>query len=79
MRFIFATGILIALCASAAAATAHHARSRVAHHGMFHSRQDPSGAWARFPAPGWPYQRPARPDRFDDTPSYDDPSKRGGA
>jgi hypothetical protein len=83
MRFILATGItltgvLITSCVSASAAAVHHARPRVAHYGVYHPHAGVRGAWARFPGPGESYETPRLPGRFDDTPSYDDPSKRGG-
>jgi len=62
MRSVLAFGILIALCASADAATGHHSKPR---HVVVRPLQavDP-----RFP-----------PVLEDQTPRYDDPSKRGGA
>jgi hypothetical protein len=63
MRTFLALGLLITLCASANAATAHHA--------WHHVIVGPSQSWA-YPAP--------RPQvHYDDTPSYDDPSKFGGS
>jgi hypothetical protein len=62
MRTFLALGLLITLCASASAATAHH------------SRHD---AIVR-PSQGWAYAAPRPPIDYDDTPSYDDPSKFGG-
>jgi hypothetical protein len=63
MRSFLALGLLITLCASASAATVHHAR----HHVIIH------------PDLGWAYAAPRPPDRYDDTPSYNDPSKFGGS
>ena len=60
MRSLFALVLLIALGASASAATVHHARAR--HHVVV--RHSPV-----FAVP---------PVRYDDTPSYNDPSKFGG-
>jgi hypothetical protein len=62
MRSLLALGLLITLCASASAATVHHSRHRVIVH--------PSQAWA--------YAAPRPPINYDDSPSYDDPSKFGG-
>jgi hypothetical protein len=82
MRVVLALGLLLALCASADAAKAHHAKSR--HMIVREGRAFP---W-RSPAPGWAYAplgsplyrsyAAPRPDPYDDTPSYDDPSKFGG-
>jgi hypothetical protein len=63
MRSFLAIGLLITLCASASAATVHHARERVI--------VRPSEAWA--------YAAPRPPIHYDDTPSYNDPSKYGGS
>jgi hypothetical protein len=63
MRSFFALGLLITLCASASAATVHHARRHVIVH--------PSDAWA--------YAPPRAAVHYDDTPSYNDPSKYGGS
>ena len=62
MRFFLALGLLITLCASASAATVHHSRHNVI---IRHSQ-------------GWAYAAPRPPIDYDDTPSYDDPSKFGG-
>ena len=82
MRFVLALGLLIALVASANAARVHHPKPR---HVVVRSGQ--ALPWG-FAQPGWayaPYRSPAygayaapRPDPYDDTPSYDDPSKFGG-
>ena len=63
MRSFLASGLLITLCASASAATMHH------------SRHVPSQGYT---VPGWAYAAPRSPIHYDDTPSYDDPSKFGG-
>jgi hypothetical protein len=63
MRPFLALGLLITLCASASAATVHHAR----HHVLVH------------PSLGWAYAAPRPQVHYDDTPSYDDPSKYGGS
>jgi hypothetical protein len=63
MRSFLALGLLITLCASASAAMMHH------------SRHVPSQGYA---VPGWAYAAPRSPIHYDDTPSYDDPSKYGG-
>jgi hypothetical protein len=63
-RFVLALGLLVGLCASAHAATVRHSKPR--HVIVRHSQ----GATPRFVVP---------PARYDDTPSYDDPSKFGGA
>jgi hypothetical protein len=62
MRSFLALGLLITLCASASAATLHDSR----HHVI-----------AR-PSQGWAYAAPRPPVHYDDTPSYNDPSKFGG-
>jgi hypothetical protein len=63
MRCFLALGLLITLCASANAATVHHSR----HHVIVH------------PGLGWAYAAPRPPVYYDDTPSYNDPSKYGGS
>jgi hypothetical protein len=65
MRSVLALGLLIALCGSANAAKVHHHfKSREAILRNSHAAIPP-----RFLAP---------PIRYDDTPSYNDPSKWGG-
>lgn len=73
MRSALALGLLMALSASADASTVHHARIRYHHHVFL-----PRGVTSSFAAvPNWTY-RPPRPSlHYDDTPSYDDPSKLG--
>jgi len=63
MRTFLAIGLLITLCVSASAATLHHPR----YHVMVHSDQ------------GWAYAAPRPSVHYDDTPSYNDPSKYGGS
>jgi hypothetical protein len=63
MRSLLALGLLITLSASANATTAHH----LPHH-----------VFAR-PSQAWAYAAPRPPVYYDDTPSYDDPSKYGGS
>lgn len=64
MRFsVLALGLLVALCASANAATVHHAKPR--HFIMRYSQ----GVVPHFVVP---------PARYDDVPRYNDPSKFGG-
>lgn len=65
MRSFLALGLLITLGASASAATMHHSR---------HVIVLPSQGYA---VPGWAYAAPRPPVHYDDTPSYDDPSKSG--
>ena len=61
-----ALGMLITPCASASAATVHRSR-----HVIVHRSQG-------YAVPGWAYAAPRPPVHYDDTPSYDDPSKFGG-
>jgi hypothetical protein len=74
MRTLLAVGFLISLTACASAAPLHgtHTRHRVVtHHGQTVSLGD-------FAVPRESYAA-ARPQTYyDDTPSYDDPSKLGG-
>jgi hypothetical protein len=71
MRSVLVLGLLIAISASAQAATVHH----YTRHQDFISPRVASGFDA---VPGWAYE-PARPSiRYDDVPSYNDPSKFGG-
>jgi hypothetical protein len=72
MRFVLALSLLIALCASANAATAHHAKRRHVTVGP-NQRVIPS-----FAAPTWNGDPRNPPVLEDQTPSYDDPSRRGG-
>jgi len=66
MRSFLTLGLLIALSASASAATMHHSRHVI----VYPSQGDA--------VPGWAYAAPRPAARYDDTPSYDDPSKFGG-
>ena len=63
MPSFLALGLLISLCASATAATLHHSRQHVIVH----------------PSESWAYAGPPSPVHYDDTPSYNDPSKYGGS
>jgi hypothetical protein len=63
MRSFLALGLLITLCASASAATVHHSRHYV----------------IVRPSQSWAYAASRPPAHYDDTPSYDDPSKFGGS
>jgi hypothetical protein len=72
MRSVLALGLLIVLSASANAATVHHWRTR-------HRDIIRPGAISSFAAaPGWAYAQPRPSVHYDDTPSYNDPSKFGG-
>ena len=74
MRSLMTVGFLIWLTACASAAPIHgaHARHRaVAHHGPVVSPGD-------FVIPREAYAAPPPPISFNDTPSYNDPSKFGG-
>lgn len=62
MRSLLAFGLLITLCASASAATVRHSQ----HHFLIRHSYGWADAVARAPM------------HYDDTPSYDDPSKFGG-
>jgi hypothetical protein len=67
MRSFLALGLVITLCTSVSAAPEHHSR----HHVIV----PPSHGYA---VPGWTYAAPRPPLHYDDTPSYNDPSKFGG-
>jgi hypothetical protein len=72
MRAFLALSLLMAVCTSANAAGVHRKQPQLT--SLAVSSQ---GLVAR-PVPGWAYAAP-RPDvRYDDTPSYNDPSKFGG-
>jgi hypothetical protein len=73
MRSILALGFLIALGASADAATLHHFRAR---HHLFIS---PNVASSFAAVPDRDYERLPPAVRYDDAPSYNDPSKFGGS
>jgi hypothetical protein len=72
MRSVLALGLLITLCASANATTVHHSKLR-------HLIVRPDQALTLGHAvSSWAYA-PARPPvHYNDTPSYNDPSKFGG-
>jgi hypothetical protein len=71
MRSVLVLGLLIAVSASAQAATAHH------HYTRHHVFISPRVASSFDAVPGW--AEPPRPSiRYDDVPSYNDPSKYGG-
>jgi hypothetical protein len=70
MRPFLILGLSITLCASANAATVNHSR----HHVIFR----PSRGWAYAAPRPWTYAAPGPRIDYDDTPSYDDPSKFGG-
>ena len=67
MRSFLALGLLITLCAPASAAWEQHSR----HHVIVRHSQG-------YAVPGWAYAAPRPPLHYDDTPSYNDPSKFGG-
>ena len=72
MRPVLALGLLMALCAPAEAAGMHHRTPPL---------RSPAVSSQGFPdrtASGWSYGAPPANLRYDDTPSYNDPSKRGG-
>jgi len=71
MRSILALGFLIALSASADAATLHHFRAR---HHLFIG-PNVASSFAAVPD----YERLPPAVRYDDAPSYNDPSKFGGS
>ncbi len=72
MRAFLALGLLVVMWASVGAAPAHHTKPRL------RSPSIPNHGFVGRPIPGWSYAAP-RPDiRYDDTPSYNDPSKFGG-
>jgi hypothetical protein len=70
MRSILAFGLLIALCTSADAATGHHSRAH--HHVVIPAAV--ASTFASVPRPAYAQPRV----HYDDTPSYNDPSKFGG-
>ena len=70
MRSLLSLGLLLALCASASAATVHHPR---------HDLIARSGeAFLGYAVPRSASAAAGPTVRHDDTPSYDDPSKFGG-
>jgi hypothetical protein len=70
MRSLLALGLLMTLCASASAATVHHPRHQVI------ARS--SEGFLGYAVPRWAYAAARPAVHYDDTPSYDDPSKFGG-
>jgi hypothetical protein len=66
MRSLLVVGLLVTLCASASAAAARHSQHVVVHRSE------------RYVVPGLAYRAVRPPIHYDDTPSYDDPSKYGG-
>ena len=73
MRSVLALGLLIAFCASANAATVHHSKPR-------HLIVRPSQSMdPRFVRPSQSVDPRFPPVLQDQTPSYNDPSKFGGA
>jgi hypothetical protein len=73
MRSVLAFGLLIALSASADAATMHYSRA------PDHVFIRPGVASSFAAVPGWAYEQPRPPAPYDDAPSYNDPSKFGGS
>jgi hypothetical protein len=73
MRSFLALCLLMILCASASAATVHHIIPR--HHVIVR----PSQGFPGYAVPGWAYAAPPAAVHYDDTPSYNDPSKFGGS
>ena len=67
MRSLLSLAVLMALCASANAATVNHAR----HHLV-------AGSSEAFLGYAVPHAAAGPTVRYNDTPSYDDPSKFGG-
>ena len=63
---LLVSGLMITPYTSASAATVGHSR-----HVIVHRSQD-------YAVPGWAYAAPRSAVHYDDTPSYDDPSKWGG-
>jgi hypothetical protein len=72
MRSFLALSMLMTLCASASAATVHHTITR--HHVIVR----PSQGFQGYAGPGWASAAPPPAIHYDDTPSYNDPSKFGG-
>lgn len=71
MRYVLALGLLMILCPSSNAASVH--RTRGQHHVVV--RPGWSSSFAAVPGS---YASPRPPVHYDDTPSYNDPSKFGG-
>jgi hypothetical protein len=72
MRSFLALSLLMILCASASAATVHHTIPR--HHVIVR----PSQGFPGYAVPGSAYAALPPTVHYDDTPSYNDPSKFGG-
>jgi hypothetical protein len=72
VRSFLALNLLMIVCASASAATVRHTIPR--HHAIVR----PSQGWG-YAVPRWAYAAPPPTVRYDDTPSYNDPSKSGGS
>jgi len=73
MRSFLTLSLLLILCASASAATVHHTVPR--HHVIvLHSQ-----GFSDYAVPGRAYAAPPPTVHYDDTPSYNDPSKFGGS
>ena len=72
MRSILVLSLFTALCTSANAATVRH------HHARHHVVMSPGVASSFAAMPRSAYEPPRSADPYDDTPSYNDPSKFGG-
>jgi hypothetical protein len=72
MRSFLALSLLMILCASASAATVHHTIPR--HHVIVR----PSQGFPGYAVPGSAYAALPPTVHYDDTPSYNNPSKFGG-
>ena len=72
MRSVLVLCLLIPLCAAANAATLHHHRTR---HNVI-IRLSVASSFAAIP--GFAYRPPPPVVHYEDTPTYDDPSKFGG-
>jgi hypothetical protein len=72
MRSVLVLGLWIAVSASAQAATTHH------HYTRHHVFISPRVASSFNAVPGWAYEPPRPAIRYNDVPSYNDPSKYGG-
>jgi hypothetical protein len=73
MRSFLALSLLMILCDSASAATVHHTIPR--HHVIVR----PGQGFPGYAVPGWAYAALPPTVHYDDTPSYNDPSKFGGS
>jgi len=71
MRSFLALSLLMIICAAASAATVHHTIPR--HHMIVL----PSQGFSGYAVPGWAYAAPRPTVHYDDTPSYNDPSRFG--